>query len=282
MGDTDVSDAVRDVEIDAADDDGKDDDGDEGGEQEAAAFGLGKGEFGHGGKDTAKKVVGCWLLVDGRAREGLIKSSIFPRRLKPRSKQAVCGGTKVPPFQNVDLCRDFLGEVFLDEVLVHEDGDEGGGWDGDQSADDAGQFCAGDEGDEDGEAHEVDAVTHDARSEEGALDVDVDEVKDEDAGHLGPGVEGRDQADEQDGNDAAGDGDAVHQAHEDAEQDEVADVQQAEDEGAGEAEDEHQRGLAEEPLAGAPFGRAEGGGEAEAVFEERATAASGRRTPLRA
>ena len=44
----DVGGAVRDVEIDADDEDGEDSDGDEGGEQEAAAFGLGEGEFGHG------------------------------------------------------------------------------------------------------------------------------------------------------------------------------------------------------------------------------------------
>ena len=159
-----------------------------------------------------------------------------------------------------------LGEVFLDEVLVHEDGDEGRGRDGDQGPDDAGQFGADDEGDEDGEAHEIDVLAHDARGEDGVFDVDVEEVEEEDGGHLGPGIEGRDQADEQDGDDTAGDGNDVHQTHEDAEQEEVADVQEAEDEGAGEAEDEHQRELAEEPLAGAPFGFLQGDGEAEAVF----------------
>ena len=40
--------------------------------------------------------------VDRESREGLNKSSRFPQRLKPHSKQAVCGGTKVPPFQNGD------------------------------------------------------------------------------------------------------------------------------------------------------------------------------------
>jgi hypothetical protein len=113
----------------------------------------------------------------------------------------------------------------LDEVLVHEDGDEGGGGDGDEGADDAGELGAGDEGDEDGEAHEVDALAHDAGDEVGVLDVDVDEVEDEDAGHLGPGVERGDERDEQDGDDSAGDGDDVHEAHEDAEQEEVADVE---------------------------------------------------------
>ena len=44
-------------------------------------------------------------------------------------------------------------------------------------------------GDEDGEAHEVDAVAHDAGDEDGVFEVGVDEVEDEDAGHLGPGVE---------------------------------------------------------------------------------------------
>jgi len=55
-------------------------------------------------------------------REGLNKSSRFPRRLKPRSKQAVCGGTKVPPFQNVGLCRDFLGvEDHPSQKIAHAD-----------------------------------------------------------------------------------------------------------------------------------------------------------------
>jgi hypothetical protein len=44
-----------------------------------------------------------------RRKEGLNKSSRFPRWLKPRLKQAVCGGTKVPPFQNLYLCRAVCG-----------------------------------------------------------------------------------------------------------------------------------------------------------------------------
>lgn len=61
VSDTDVGDAVRDVEIDEADDDGEDDESDDRGKQEVAAFVLGKGKFGHGGKDTAKN--DCWSLV---------------------------------------------------------------------------------------------------------------------------------------------------------------------------------------------------------------------------
>ena len=159
----------------------------------------------------------------------------------------------------------------MDEVLVQEDGDEGGGGDGDQGADDAGQLGPGDEGDEDGKAHEVDAVAHDARGEDGVFDVDVDEVEEEDAEHFFPGIERGDEGGQCDGDDRAGDGNDIEQAHEDAEQDEVADVQEAEDEGAGEAEDEHERGLAEEPLADTQLGRAERGVEALAAFagEER-------------
>src|SRR3982074_2730461 len=74
--------------------------------------------------------------------------------------------------------------VFLDGVLLEQDGDEGGGGDGDEGSDDAGEGGSEEEGDEDGEAHEVDAGTHDARDENGVFDVDVDEVEDEDAGHL--------------------------------------------------------------------------------------------------
>ena len=123
------------------------------------------------------------------------------------------------------------------------------------------------QGDEHGEAHEVDAGAHDARDEEGVLEVDVDEVEEEDAGHLGPGVERGDEGGERDGDDSAGDGDDVQQAHEDAEQEEVADVQQAEDDGAADAEDEHEQALAEEPLAHADLGFLERDGEAQAVFD---------------
>ena len=83
----------------------------------------------------------------------------------------------------------------------------------------------------------------------GVLDVDVDEVEDEDAGHLGPGIECGDAGDEDHGDDASGDGNDVEQAHEDAEKEEVADVEEAEDDGAGDAEDEHEQALAEEPFA---------------------------------
>ena len=84
--------------------------------------------------------------------------------------------------------------------------------------------------------------------EDRIFDVDVDGVEDEDAGHLGPGVEGGDAAGEEDGDDAACDGDDVEQAHEDAEKDDVADVQDGEDDGAADAEDEHEQALAESHL----------------------------------
>jgi hypothetical protein len=80
----------------------------------------------------------------------------------------------------------------LDGVFLQKDGDEGGGGDGDEGSDDACEGSAEEQRDEDSEAHEIDAGTHDARGEVDVLDVDVDEVEDEDAGHLGPGVEGGD------------------------------------------------------------------------------------------
>ena len=63
VGDGEVGGVLRDVEIDADEDEGKDSEGDEGGEQEAAAFGLCEGEVGHGSKHNAKS--GCWLLIAG-------------------------------------------------------------------------------------------------------------------------------------------------------------------------------------------------------------------------
>ena len=76
--------------------------------------------------------------------------------------------------------------VLSDGVFVEEDRNERGGWDGDEGSDDAGESGAEEKGYEDGEPHEIDAGPHDARDEEGVLEVDVDEVEDEDAGHLGP------------------------------------------------------------------------------------------------
>jgi hypothetical protein len=159
----------------------------------------------------------------------------------------------------------------LDGVFLEENGDEGGGGDGDEGSDDSGEGGSDEQGDEDGEAHEVDAGLHDAGGEEGVFDVDVDEIEDEDAKHLGPGVERGDGGDEEDGDDAAGDGDDVEQAHEDAEEDEVADVEDSEDDDAADAQAEHEEALAEEPFAHLELGLAEGGVETGAGggFEER-------------
>jgi hypothetical protein len=165
----------------------------------------------------------------------------------------------------VENCATGLFSVFLDGVLLEQDGDESGGGDGDEGSDDAGEGRSQEEGDEDGEAREVDAGTHDARDEEGVFDVDVDEVEDEDAGHLGPGVECGDEGGECDGDGAAGDGNDVEEAHEEAEQDEVADVEETEDDGARDAEDKHEGALADEPFAHLAFGSFEGLVEAVAL-----------------
>jgi hypothetical protein len=156
--------------------------------------------------------------------------------------------------------------VLLDGVLLEKDGDQGGGGDGDECSDDAGKGCAQQQGDEDGKAHEIDAGAHDAGDEDGVFQVDVDDVEDEDTGHLGPGVERRDDGDEGDGDDAAGDGDDVEQAHEEAEKKEVADVEETEDDDARKSEDEHEGALAEEPFAHLAFGSFEGAVEAGALI----------------
>src|SRR5580704_2062707 len=101
------------------------------------------------------------------------------------------------------LCQLYV--ILLDEVFIHEDRDEGGGGDGDQSSGDAGELGADDEGDDDGQAHQIDAGAHDARGEVGVFDVDVHEVEEEDAGHLAPGINRGNGADEQDGDDSSGD-----------------------------------------------------------------------------
>jgi hypothetical protein len=155
----------------------------------------------------------------------------------------------------------------LHHILVHENGDEGGGGDGDEGSNDAGESGAGDEGDEDRKAHEIDAAAHDARGEETIFDLYIDGVEDEDAGHLGPGIESGDDAREDDGDDAADHGNDVEQAHENAEKEEIPDVQGGEDDGAADAEDEHEGALAEEPLAHAEIGDAEGLVKAFAGFD---------------
>ncbi len=133
----------------------------------------------------------------------------------------------------------------MDGVLLQKNGNEGGGGNGDEGSDDAGEGGSEEQGDEDGETHEVDTGAHDARNQDGVFDVDVDDVEDEDASHLGPGVECGDEGGEGDGDGAAGDGNDVEEAHEKAEQDEVADVEKSEDYGARDSEDEHEGSLAE-------------------------------------
>src|SRR5271156_3970816 len=104
--------------------------------------------------------------------------------------------------------------VLADGVLLEQDGDEGGGGNGDESADDTCQGCAQEQSDQHGEAHEIDAGTHDARGEEDVFYVGVDEIEDENAGHLGPGVERRYARGQDDGDDAAGNGNDIEEAHE--------------------------------------------------------------------
>ncbi len=142
-----------------------------------------------------------------------------------------------------------MDSVALDGVFVQENGDEGRGGDGDEGPDDAGEGCSEKECDQDGEAHEIDAGAHDARGEEGALDVDVDEVEDEDASGFGPGIERCDSGCEHDGDDAASDGDDVQKSHEKTEEQEVTDVEKAKDDGAGDAKDKHEKALTQEPFA---------------------------------
>jgi hypothetical protein len=158
------------------------------------------------------------------------------------------------------------GCILLDYIFVHDDGDEGGGGDGDEGAYDAGQGRAGEQGNDDGEAEEVDAALHDAGGEEAVFDLEIDDVEDEDAGHLAPGIGGGYAGCEHDGDEAAGDGDDVEQAHQDAEENEVFDVQDAEGDGAADAEDKHEGELSDEPAAHAAFGDDEGFGEALAGF----------------
>lgn len=150
------------------------------------------------------------------------------------------------------LCRrcNFWGDsVFLDGVLLEEHGDDGGGGDGDEGSSDAGEGGPEEQSNENGEAHEIDAGAHDAGGEHGVFEVQIDGVEDEDAEHLGPGVECSDSCGEEDGDDAAGDRDDVEEAHEEAKEQEVADVEEAEDDGARYAEDQHEEALAEEPFA---------------------------------
>ena len=101
-------------------------------------------------------------------------------------------------------------------------------------------------------------MAHDARDEDCVFEVGVDEIEDEDAEHLGPGVECGDEGGEGDGDDGSDDGDDVEEAHEEAEENEVTDVQETEDDDAGDSENDHQGDLADEPFADFALGAAEG------------------------
>jgi hypothetical protein len=155
-------------------------------------------------------------------------------------------------------------------VLFEEDGDECCGGDGDHGSNGSCECGAEEESDEDSESHEIDAVAHDAGDEDGVFDVLVDEIEDEDTEHLGPGVECSDNAGEGDGDDGSDDGNDVKETHEEAEEDEVTDVQKSEDDDAGDSEDDHESDLTDEPFADLAFGAAEGEVEALAfgVWEE--------------
>jgi len=102
-----------------------------------------------------------------------------------------------------------FGGVLLDEVLVDDDSDEGSGGDGDESSDDASEVRAYQQGDNDRETEEVDAATHDAGGEEAVFYLEIDDVEDEDAGHLAPGIGGGDASGEHDGDETTGDGNDV-------------------------------------------------------------------------
>jgi hypothetical protein len=153
----------------------------------------------------------------------------------------------------------------VDGILFEQDRDESCGGDGDEGSDDPGKGCSEEESNEDSESHEIDAVAHDAWGEDGTFDVGVDEIEDEDAEHLGPGVERGDECGEGDGDDCSHDGNDVEETHEETEEDEVADVQESEDDDAGDSEDHHEGELADEPLAYFALGAAKGLVEALAL-----------------
>ena len=134
-------------------------------------------------------------------------------------------------------------------ILLQQDRNQGRGRNRDERSNDPCQGCAEEQGDKDSKPHQVYARAHDARDQEGVLDVDIDCIEDQHAGHLAPGVDGRDDGDQHDRHDAAGDGNQVEQTHKKAQQNEVADVENAKDDSAGDSQDEHQEALAEQPLA---------------------------------
>lgn len=148
--------------------------------------------------------------------------------------------------------------TFVYGIFFEQGDDECGSGYGDEGAYDTGQCCANEQGDEYGEAHEVYAALHDAGDEDCVLDVDVEEIEEEDAEHAGPRVEGRHSGGEDDGDDASGDGNDVEEAHEDAQQQEVAHMQESEGSDGTDAEDEHEETLSVEPLAHLDFCFAQG------------------------
>ena len=153
------------------------------------------------------------------------------------------------PFATLRVGLSSLLTIFPKRVLVEENGDERRSGNGDQGSNDAGESRTNKESDENREPHQVDGGFHDARREDGIFKVNVDRVKDENTGHLGPGVKRRDARGSDDGDDAASDRNDIQQTHQHSKEYGVPHMQRDKNDSAADAQDEHEGALTDEPLA---------------------------------
>src|SRR5277367_2407815 len=211
--------------------------------------------------------------ISRRAGRGLFRRSQFPkvafRRAGARGSHSMITMRRPGAAASQNFAERFgFGNDGLRHygIFAEQHRDQHSRGDGDHRADNPGQRSPKQQRDDDGETGEVDAVAHDAGREVGGLDLGVYGVKDEYAGYASPGIDGSNHDHQRHGDDRAGDGDEVEEAHEHAERVGVSNVQEKEDDHAAEAEDQHERSLAKKPLAHADFGAGESSVETLALI----------------
>src|SRR6187402_470948 len=152
------------------------------------------------------------------------------------------------PYSGLGCARN---SFFLHQELVRKNRDEGGGGNSHQSADDSCECGSDKKSDQDCDSHEVNTLLHNARSQPCVFKLGVGEVEDENQEGVWPGVCGGNAEDDHDGDQVPCYGNDVRDTHENAEQNEVTDVECAKDDQAVCALDPHQNELSDQPAGDA-------------------------------
>ncbi len=125
----------------------------------------------------------------------------------------------------------------MNSILLEQNSYKGCGGHRDQGTHDSCQGSSAEQGDQDRKSREFDAAPHDAWDEVGILDIDIENIKDQHAETLGPGIERGHDCGEGNRDYSARDGDDIEQSHQESEQEEVADVQDREDDSGRDSQD---------------------------------------------